>query len=369
MTKNDEESRPLRVRVIDGPLEGTTVRVQGRLTIGRASGSDIQLVHDGISRQHAQIVTDEHGRHVLVDLDSSNGTFVEGQRIRRQVLSPGTMFKIMRIKLIYEHDDDLPMSEESGVFAIPRPVDRRVFQQTVDYVALDLPRPVVQASRVVEPDAPVPRGHGRKSSGVVVQALGADRHRIVATREDGSVYGGSLIDDIVELRALRAHRLRGDSPSPGQLERLEALRQRLVTPDTGFPTRRSFERFSCHFPAKLRFASGHEIPIAVLDLGVDGAKVRVYQHALGHGEIVWLAMHLVTRGRPQTVVFTGRVEWTCADHIGLSFSGAPGWEQQGYVRARADTPRMTTAKLTPRKRPGSGSVPIGRVVPRPRVTS
>lgn len=358
MTNENEESPLLRVRVLDGPAHGATVRVDGRLTIGRAGGSDVQLVHDGISRQHAQIITDDQGRHVLVDLDSSNGTFVDGRRIRRYVLTPGTVFKIMKIKLVYERFVDAPVSEDSGVFAV-QPVDRRVLKPTIDYVALDLPRPV---TRVAEPDAPVPRKRPR-SSGAVVQSLGADRHRVVATRTNGSVYEHSLIDDIVELRALRAHRLRGDTPSDGQRERLEQLRGRLARPDERHPARRCFERFSCHFPAKLRFASGHELSIAVLDLGVDGARVRAYDHELSHGEIVWLAIHLVTRGRPQTVVFTGRVEWTREHHIGLSFSGAPGWEQQGS-RPRTPTPVMETPTIKRRRRPPSGGVVLGRVTPR-----
>src|SRR5688572_24133332 len=69
----DETER--RIRILNGPLRGATYLIRERVGIGRASSSDIQLVHDGISRQHAQIVTDDRGRHVLVDLDSSNGTF------------------------------------------------------------------------------------------------------------------------------------------------------------------------------------------------------------------------------------------------------------------------------------------------------
>lgn len=357
MTTNDGESRSLRVRVLDGPLRGVTVPVGRRLTIGRACGSDLQLVHDGISRQHAQIVVDDQGRHVLVDLESSNGTFVDRRRIRRHVLEPGCVFKILRSKLVFEFAPRVPTSEESGVFVV-QPVDRRTFKPTTDYVAVDLPRPKATTRR--EADAPLAPNRARSSSGAAVQALGAERHRIVATRPDGSAYEHSLVDDIVELRALRASRLRGDTPSEEQHRRLEILRDRLSTPTSGPPSRRRLGRFACHFPAKLRFASGHELSVAVLDLGVDGAKLRAYGHEVGHGEIIWLALYLVSRGRPHTVVFTGRVEWTRSDELGLSFSGAPGWEERAMVRRRMPTPHL---EATPQPSAPGGMV-LGRVMRR-----
>jgi hypothetical protein len=75
----------------------------------------------------------------------------------------------------------------------------------------------------------------------------------------------------------------------------------------------------------------------VLDLGVDGARLRVYDHQIEHDAIVWLAIHLVSRGRARTVVFTGRVAWTCRDHLGLGFAGAPGWEHVGHRKVAVRT--------------------------------
>jgi hypothetical protein len=359
-----------RIRVLNGPLRGATHLVRERLGIGRASTSDIQLVHDGISRQHAQILTDEQGRHVLVDLDSSNGTFVDGQRIRRQVLAPGTIFKIMRVKLVYEPVVDEPIDcDDSDVFALRRP-DHETLRGTVDYGELDLPQPATPRPRLTaetEPvvaaaadanvdaypdrdsdsdsdaDRAVPRpGRSHSSSAPAAQARGEERHRVVATRSDGIIYEGSLIDDIIDYRELRVRLDRGDATDT-EHQRLEALERRLRVPaaearpapqrgaaDERTPTRRDFVRFQCHFPAKLRFVTGDEVSAAVLDLGVDGTRLRVYDHQIEHDAIVWLAIHLVSRGRAHTVVFTGRVAWTCRDHLGLGFAGAPGWEQLGH---------------------------------------
>lgn len=366
-----------RVRVLNGPLRGATHPVGERLGIGRASSSDIQLVHDGISRQHAQIVTDEHGRHVLVDLDSSNGTFIEGHRIRRHVLTPGTTFKIMRVKLVYEElvEESVPWAD-SGVFAIRR-IDRETLRGTIDYGALDLPQPAAPRVPLADdtepirltpdvpdapdaPDAVVPRDDARPPSAPSAQARGEERHRVVATRKDGTIYEGSLVDDIVEYRELRMRQHRGDAIRPQEREAFEALELRLRAPDPEDqpPARRDFNRFLCHFPAKLRFASGNEMSAAVLDLGVDGTRLRVYGHQIEHDEIVWLAIHLVTRGRARTVVFTGRVAWTCRDHLGLGFAGAPGWEHQGGHRKIAVRTHMDLDKQLRAARATLGRVAV-----------
>jgi len=50
------------------------------VTIGRASGSDIVLPRSNISKRHARLV-DKHDKVVIVDLRSTNGTYVNGRRI------------------------------------------------------------------------------------------------------------------------------------------------------------------------------------------------------------------------------------------------------------------------------------------------
>jgi hypothetical protein len=350
-----------RVRVLNGPLRGAAHVVRHRLGIGRASSSDIQLVHDGISRHHAQIVTDDQGRHVLVDLDSSNGTFVDGQRIHRQVLTPGTVFTITRVELVYEAFVDEPFEgDASEVFAVDR-LDAETQPATTDDHPQDPPQPVTPRQRVAaetrpapaamqhaEPDPPVHPSAGRRSSaGSPVPARGEERHPIVATRHDRTIYDGSLIDDIVEYRDLRIRIERGDPIEPHERRAFEVLGVRLRTPpgEAVPPTapgeraqvRRELERFRCSFPARLRLSTSDELAATVLDLGVDGTRLRVLDHQIEHDAIVWLAIHLVSRGRPHTVVFTGRVAWTCRDHLGLGFAGAPGWEHVGHRKVAVRT--------------------------------
>jgi ABC-type multidrug transport system ATPase subunit len=63
-------------------FSGTTVAI----TIGRAAGNDLVLNDSLVSKRHARIERYPDGRFVLTDLGSSNGTYVNGRRIRGSVL-------------------------------------------------------------------------------------------------------------------------------------------------------------------------------------------------------------------------------------------------------------------------------------------
>lgn len=72
--------------VIDkGPEQGRTISLaEGSTVIGRAEEADVQIEFMAISSQHARI-EGEAGSYYLEDLDSSNGTFLNGERIRGRV--------------------------------------------------------------------------------------------------------------------------------------------------------------------------------------------------------------------------------------------------------------------------------------------
>jgi tRNA A-37 threonylcarbamoyl transferase component Bud32 len=77
--------RPLRCRLMvrNGPLAGQCYTLhQDTTTIGRTAGNDIIVPDPTVSRRHARLVF-HGGQWYLEDLDSSNGTFVNGVRIAR----------------------------------------------------------------------------------------------------------------------------------------------------------------------------------------------------------------------------------------------------------------------------------------------
>ncbi len=70
-----------------------------RLLIGRDPINDLALEHPRISRHHAMICRDEEGAWVLSDLNSSNGTFVDGARVRVVRLGDGQVFSLGGLEL------------------------------------------------------------------------------------------------------------------------------------------------------------------------------------------------------------------------------------------------------------------------------
>jgi pSer/pThr/pTyr-binding forkhead associated (FHA) protein len=84
------EGAPWTLRFISGKYQGGEfpLRPNREIVIGRSSDLDMVLVEDMVSRKHAKIATD--GRLVSIqDLGSTNGTFVNGEKIRSMQLKDG----------------------------------------------------------------------------------------------------------------------------------------------------------------------------------------------------------------------------------------------------------------------------------------
>jgi len=64
---------------------GETIPIQGNCSIGRASGNVIVLDSQKISRRHAIINVQNIGEFWLIDLGSSNGTFLNNRRVQQPV--------------------------------------------------------------------------------------------------------------------------------------------------------------------------------------------------------------------------------------------------------------------------------------------
>ncbi len=80
--------------VIAGPSFGEMHRLQGsRSVIGRADTAAVRVLDDGISREHA-VVERDGGKIVLLDLGSTNGTFCNGTKVKRQELVDGDKISV-----------------------------------------------------------------------------------------------------------------------------------------------------------------------------------------------------------------------------------------------------------------------------------
>jgi pSer/pThr/pTyr-binding forkhead associated (FHA) protein len=90
-----------------GPRKGERVLVKVPIVnIGRADYNDIVLDDESVSSQHAKL-TRREGLWILVDLGSTNGTMVDGERIVEDTpLAPGCFVRFGDVQLVFEPTDD-----------------------------------------------------------------------------------------------------------------------------------------------------------------------------------------------------------------------------------------------------------------------
>lgn len=333
MSALESESSQWRLRVLNGPLRGAVVQLGRSTGLGRSPVADLQLVANGVSREHAMIAENPQGRHVLIDLASVNGTFVKGQRVDRLLLEPGAVFSIAGIEIQYEMAEP-PASARATrrIYAVADsssdlPIPREKEQSDAHPTRSDLPAQTTEVEPAIEPAAPPTRP-------------------VLFEGPDGEELGAELIDDIIEYRRLRSQHMRGGLASAVHRDRFERLQARLRQPPAPHPvSQRAFCRFTCWFPATVRASDGNDRPCWVRDFGVDGAQLKLDDNSLERDRIVWLALQLVADGHQRIEVLTSRVVWTDDDFVGLAFNGPPRSDMGRYTLG--PTPGHSDHKTTP----------------------
>ncbi len=91
-----------------------------RLLIGRKPENDIQVDNLAVSGQHAAIITILNDSF-LEDLDSTNGTFVNGKLVKKHALKHGDVITIGKHELKYVNDDATTDDQDFEKTMIIRP--------------------------------------------------------------------------------------------------------------------------------------------------------------------------------------------------------------------------------------------------------
>src|ERR671924_2415152 len=86
---------------------------KGLINIGRRLENQLVIDDARVSRNHAQLRAVK-GRYVLFDLNSTGGTFVNGQRTSQTVLYPGDVISLAGVALIFGQDNPPPGPDLSG---------------------------------------------------------------------------------------------------------------------------------------------------------------------------------------------------------------------------------------------------------------
>lgn len=97
----------ITLRVLDGADRGRTFSsLPTPVTIGREEGNTIQLNDERISRFHLKIQED-HDKLVLTDLESTNGTRVNGEDVQLRVLRHGDVIAVGRSVLLFGSREEI----------------------------------------------------------------------------------------------------------------------------------------------------------------------------------------------------------------------------------------------------------------------
>ena len=95
------------LRVLDGADRGRVFEdVPTPLTIGREEGNSVQLNDERISRFHLKIQEDQD-KTVLTDLESTNGTRVNGENVQLWILRPGDVIALGRTVLLFGSREEI----------------------------------------------------------------------------------------------------------------------------------------------------------------------------------------------------------------------------------------------------------------------
>lgn len=221
------------LRFISGKYQGGEFPLEdGRdFVVGRSADLDMVLVEDMVSRKHAQITT-ANGQVQISDLGSTNGTFVNGEKIRKTRLQEGDRILIGTsiLKVVASTRSTVSASEaRKQLFEVgeAKQSEGSTMSGTLEEVPVpDLLQLFSTSKRTGRLDVRSPLGHGKiyLRSGSVFYASIDDDHelgpmksfcRIVGWEEGGFEFGPNDGDDefLIEL----------EDPTESLL--MEALRQ------------------------------------------------------------------------------------------------------------------------------------------------
>ena len=117
---SDTSARVGRLVVEIGPDEGKEFRLRGTMRIGRSEDSEITLADAQASRHHAAI-SPEPGGFTIQDLNSSNGTFVNGKRLDApRLLKDGDRLRLANTVLAFRWDSP-PLAQAPPAPALATP--------------------------------------------------------------------------------------------------------------------------------------------------------------------------------------------------------------------------------------------------------
>lgn len=104
--------------IIDGVQQQPITVDRFPFVFGRNRDSNQRLLHAMASRHHAQL-TEKDGVVVIEDLDSTNGTYVNGQRVKEKELNDGDQIRLINELYTVSFEAQQSIKEEQQQQTLP----------------------------------------------------------------------------------------------------------------------------------------------------------------------------------------------------------------------------------------------------------
>jgi pSer/pThr/pTyr-binding forkhead associated (FHA) protein len=98
--------------VLSVGMTGRTQELKAeKTTIGRVEDNTFQIAEPSVSSHHCEVLL--RGKDVVVrDLNSTNGTYINGERVTENVIKPGQILRLGQVEIRLETDTPAPMKKQ-----------------------------------------------------------------------------------------------------------------------------------------------------------------------------------------------------------------------------------------------------------------
>ncbi len=165
----DAPAPPIYLIVVDGGIPGAMLRLgSGGTRLGRAPDNVLQLPESSVSRYHAYLKADEDGMVRLTDLGSTNGTFLNGERVAEH------------IPVVLRDGDRLRFGSSMVLkFARPDPCEERFQREMFDRAVRDPLTGLYNRAFFLDQVGPLGDRGQRKGLGLAILLLDVDHFKRV----------------------------------------------------------------------------------------------------------------------------------------------------------------------------------------------
>jgi len=110
-----------KLQVLSGSLAGQSYELKvDKTTIGRVEDNSFPIAEPSVSSHHCEILL--RGTDVVVkDLDSTNGSFINGEKITEAILKPGQTLRLGQVDLRLDDGTPLPPPPAAAAAGAPAP--------------------------------------------------------------------------------------------------------------------------------------------------------------------------------------------------------------------------------------------------------